>query len=87
MEEHSLHTNNQPLPTESEKMTTKEEVALRHHFLLTNTKQPDVEAELKRFKQKQQLPINQTTDNSQQCNNSCRITWMHMVIPSSFWPE
>mgnify|MGYP000009584835 FL=1 len=54
MEEHSLHTNNQPLPTESEKMTTKEEVALRHHFLLTNTKQPDVEAELKRFKQKQQ---------------------------------
>ena len=45
MEEHSLHTNNQPLPTESEKMTTKEEVALRHHFLLTNTKQPDVEAE------------------------------------------
>lgn len=38
MEEHSLHTNNQPLPTESEKMTTKEEVALRHHFLLTNTK-------------------------------------------------
>ena len=54
MEEHSLHTSNQPLPMESEEIMTKEEVALRHHFLLQNMKRPDVEAELKRFKQQQQ---------------------------------